>query len=85
MILDSKQGENLGILILKGLGLQDTSSMAIPSTTTDSSREFGFVANTTALGPAEVFRGDANRQSGVLSLRTLMIIIGFCVLTGVEI
>lgn len=91
MIPDSEQGADLGIMTLKRLGIQSTSSIVIiPATTTitthNNKSESGFVANITrALGPAELFRGDASRQSHGFSLRTTIMLFGFCVLKGLAI
>lgn len=88
IIPNSQQGEDLGILILKGLGIQYTSSRSISATTTvtmDPSRDPGFVANTTASGPAEVFRGDASRQSRISLLRTMIMLVGVSVLMRMNI
>lgn len=77
-------------MILKGLGIQSTSSVVIIQATTtitthNNKSESGFVANNTpALGPAEVFRGDASSQSRVFfSLRTNDTVIRFLRVEGV--
>lgn len=88
IIPNSQQGEDLGILILKGLGIQYTSSRSISATTIvtmDPSRDPGFVANTTATGPAEVFRADASRQSRISLLRTMIMLVGVSVLMRMNI
>lgn len=80
IIPNSNQGEDLGVIILKGLGIQYTSTMAIvPATNTltmpSNSSQSGFLANTTASGSAEVFRGDAASRQNRFSLFWTMIML----------